>query len=147
MTIGTRIRQARLNKGYSQQEVADRLAISQNKYHKIENNEVKVKAEDLLKIAQELDTDVNELLQDDRHIFNIKHNNHSKSNIQSINDVVMQSEVSLEEVRQLYEQVIQGKDEVLRSKEELIRTKDGQLALLEARITELLAEIKRLRGE
>jgi transcriptional regulator with XRE-family HTH domain len=147
MTIGTRIRQARLNKGYSQQEVADRLTISQNKYHKIENNEVKVKAEDLLRIAQELDTDVNELLKDERNIFNIKYNNHSQSNNQSINGTVVQSEVSLEEVRQLYEQVIQGKDEVLRSKEELIRTKDGQLALLEARIMELLAEIKRLRGE
>jgi hypothetical protein len=52
----------------------------------------------------------------------------------------MQSEVSLEEVRQLYEQIIEGKDE-------LIRSKDTQLEFLGARITELLAEIKRLRGE
>jgi transcriptional regulator with XRE-family HTH domain len=140
MTIGTRIRQARMNKGYSQQEVADRLAISQNKYHKIENNEVKVKAEDLLKIAQELETDVNELLKDERNIFNIRHNNHSHSTNQSVNGTVMQSEVSLEEVRQLYDQVIQGKDE-------LIRSKDTQLELMGARITELLAENKRLRGE
>jgi transcriptional regulator with XRE-family HTH domain len=140
MTIGTRIRQARLNKGYSQQEVADRLTISQNKYHKIENNEVKVKAEDLLRIAQELDTDVNELLKDERNIFHIRHNNHSHSTNQSVNGAVMQSEVSLEEVRQLYEQIIEGKDE-------LIRSKDTQLEFLGARITELLAEIKRLRGE
>jgi len=99
-----------------------------------------VKAEDLLRIAQELETDVNELLKDERNIFNIKYNNHSQSNNQSINGTVVQSEVSLEEVRQLYEQVIQGKDE-------LIRSKDTQLEFLGARITELLAEIKRLRGE
>ncbi|MES2732971.1 MAG: helix-turn-helix transcriptional regulator [Bacteroidota bacterium] len=90
MNIGTRIRQARQTKGYSQQEVADRLAISQNKYHKIENNEVKVKIEDLLKIAKELETDVNELLKDEHTVFNIKYNNHSPSNSQSVNGVVVQ---------------------------------------------------------
>ncbi|MES2732970.1 MAG: hypothetical protein V4714_14560 [Bacteroidota bacterium] len=47
----------------------------------------------------------------------------------------------------MYEKIIQSKDELLQGKDEVIHSKNTQLARLQTLTKELLAEIKRLKGD
>jgi DNA-binding XRE family transcriptional regulator len=54
-TVLSKIKLARFQKGYSQQNIASELDISQNAYHKIENGETKLTLEHFLNICSILD--------------------------------------------------------------------------------------------
>ncbi|EJL73318.1 helix-turn-helix domain-containing protein [Chryseobacterium populi] len=71
-TLGTKLARLRSKKGYSQQEVADKLGISQPAYHKYESDEVKPGLENLFKIAEIYDVEIGELMDDVQNI--ISHN-------------------------------------------------------------------------
>ncbi len=62
MTIGNRLRKARLARGYSQEYVAFQLGITQSGYRKIETDETKLRVDVLLQLAGLLQVDVNRLL-------------------------------------------------------------------------------------
>ena len=62
MEIGDKIRQARLQKGLSQENVADSLHISTTAYGDIERNKSEISVNRLLKICQILDVPVEEFL-------------------------------------------------------------------------------------
>jgi transcriptional regulator with XRE-family HTH domain len=62
MSIGNRIRQARQQRGYSQEYLAEQLDLSQGGYRKIETDEVKLKVDKLLLLADLLKVDVDHLL-------------------------------------------------------------------------------------
>jgi transcriptional regulator with XRE-family HTH domain len=62
MTIGNRLRKARLAKGYSQEYVALQLGITQSGYRKIETDETKLRVDALLQLAELLQVDVTRLL-------------------------------------------------------------------------------------
>ncbi len=62
MSIGNRIRQARQQKGYTQEYLAERLGFTQGGYRKIETDEVKLKVDTLLQLAQLLEVAVSRLL-------------------------------------------------------------------------------------
>jgi transcriptional regulator with XRE-family HTH domain len=57
MTIGKKIRSLRLEKGYSQEYLADVLAVSQKTYSNIENDKSSIKIDALIKIAEEFKID------------------------------------------------------------------------------------------
>ena len=61
MTIGTLIREARKAAGWSQQELVKHAAISQQYLSNIENDHVDVSLRIVLRIAKELDLDLNQL--------------------------------------------------------------------------------------
>jgi transcriptional regulator with XRE-family HTH domain len=133
MSTGTRIRRAREQKGYSQRDMADRLSMSQNNYHKIENDRVKVKADDLLKIAQILDTSVNDLLPDKQVVYNIKpHSNYD----QSINGLIIQRDI-LDKEQKLYEQLLQNKDELLAAQAKLLAQYEAEIGNLKKQLAGL----------
>jgi transcriptional regulator with XRE-family HTH domain len=133
MTIGTRIRKARQQKGHSQRDIAERLDMSQNNYHKIENDQVKVKAEDLLKIAQALETDINELLPSEQVVYNIKsQNNHDHS----INGLIVQHDI-FDKERKMYEQLLQSKDDQLAAQAKLLAQYEAEIARLKKQAGEL----------
>ncbi len=60
--ILTELRQARDAKGYSQEEVADRIGVSQSTYFRLENRKGKMEMECLQQIAAVLDMDLVKLL-------------------------------------------------------------------------------------
>lgn len=62
MSMGTRIRQARNRKGYTQEYVAEALDVSRQAVHKWEKDQSKPDAANLMALAQLLDTTVDQLL-------------------------------------------------------------------------------------
>jgi transcriptional regulator with XRE-family HTH domain len=63
MCIGDYFRRVRVQKGYSQQFMADTLEISQSKFNRIENGRSDILLNDLLEICQLLKINYIELLQ------------------------------------------------------------------------------------
>ena len=57
MTIGNKIRSLRLEKGYSQEYLAEVLEVSQKTYSNIENDKSSIKIDALIKIAEEFKID------------------------------------------------------------------------------------------
>ena len=57
MTIGKKIRSLRLEKGYSQEYLAEVLEVSQKTYSNIENDKSSIKIDALIKIAEEFKID------------------------------------------------------------------------------------------
>lgn len=62
MSMGTRIRQARIRKGYTQEYVADALDVSRQAVHKWEKDQTKPDTINLMALAHLLDTTVDHLL-------------------------------------------------------------------------------------
>ena len=69
MTLGTKLRQLRQNKNWSQQEVAHRLDISQPAYNKWETDQAKPNSNNLLRISEIFETDVYDLLDNTNNDF------------------------------------------------------------------------------
>jgi transcriptional regulator with XRE-family HTH domain len=75
INIGTKIKKVRELRNYTQEYMAERLAMSQVNYSRIERNEVKIKQEKLKDIADILGIDLEALLAfDEKNIFNIMNN-------------------------------------------------------------------------
>lgn len=60
--IRKRLKQTRLEKGYSQDYVGEQLHMSQIAYHKIENGKTQLKVRTLLELARILEVEVSYLL-------------------------------------------------------------------------------------
>ncbi|MDR6920198.1 helix-turn-helix transcriptional regulator [Chryseobacterium sp. 2987] len=80
VSLGTKLARLRKKKGYTQQEVADLLNISQPAYHKWETDLAKPAIENLLKISEVYEIDLNDLLEE-VPTFNITNNECSIQNI------------------------------------------------------------------
>ncbi|WP_343657913.1 helix-turn-helix transcriptional regulator [Chryseobacterium sp.] len=80
VSLGTKLTRLRKKKGYTQQEVADLLKISQPAYHKWETDLAKPAIENLLKLSEVYEIDLNELLEE-VPTFNITNNDCSIQNI------------------------------------------------------------------
>lgn len=71
--IGNKLRQLRINKGYSQEYMAEILAVSQKTYSNMENDKTSITIEVLKKISEEYRVNILELLSDDKVV--VQHNN------------------------------------------------------------------------
>ena len=105
MKIGNKIRQIRTLKGFSQDNMATELGISQKAYSLIENNESNINEEKLNKISKILKVTV-----DDIKNFNsdkiIHQNNHDSSTGYIVENLHQQNQDLLESLKQQYEQRI-----------------------------------------
>jgi transcriptional regulator with XRE-family HTH domain len=63
MSIGDYIRRIRVQKGYSQQFIADALEISQSKFNRIENDQTDISINELFQISEILRVNYIELLE------------------------------------------------------------------------------------
>jgi transcriptional regulator with XRE-family HTH domain len=70
--IGIKLRQLRMNKGYSQEYIAEVLDVSQKTYSNMENDKSSISIEVLKKIAAEYKVDMLELLSDGKVV--VQHN-------------------------------------------------------------------------
>ena len=71
--IGNKLRQLRINKGYSQEYMAEILAVSQKTYSNMENDKTSISIEALKRIAEEYRVDILKLLSDEKIV--VQHNN------------------------------------------------------------------------
>ena len=127
MSIGTRIRQVREKRGFTQKFMADALQMSQANYHKTESGKNnKIDAYLLIKIARLLGVNTNQLLPDDEL---------------PEPETPEMAFPSLQEVREqlkIYKQIFEIQEEFLMDKEKI-----NQLLL--EKVAHLEAEIARLR--
>lgn len=116
LEVGHKIRAARLIKDISQDYVADKLGISQPAYSKIESNETKLDFEKVEEIASILGVDVNDMLNFDKaNVFN--HCNQSGT-FSGVNNTFT---FTGEELRLVYEKLIEEKDKRIHFLEEKIK--------------------------
>lgn len=113
------IRKIRLIKGFSQQNMADELNLSQRHYGRIEAGDVDIAYSLLCKIADVLGVKVNSFIElSEANIFS-NYNQQQKDghfNRYNFTDV--------ENVTKLYERLIKDKDELIKSYKLLIELKD-----------------------
>ncbi|WP_028609425.1 helix-turn-helix domain-containing protein [Paenibacillus harenae] len=62
MSLGTRIKQLRIDRGFTQQDIAKRLEMGRSNFGHIENDRVIPSSEDLQKLADILNTTTDQLL-------------------------------------------------------------------------------------
>ena len=67
--IRERIRAIRIEKGYSQDYMADMLKISQNAYHKLEKGHTRIHLEKFINIAEILEIEFSELLKGSDYVY------------------------------------------------------------------------------
>ena len=70
--IGNKLRQLRINKGYSQEYMAEILAVSQKTYSNMENDKTSISIEALKRIAEEYRVDILKLLSDEKIVVQHK---------------------------------------------------------------------------
>ena len=67
--IRERIKRIRLEKGYSQDYMADMLNISQNAYHKLERGHSRINLQKFIEIARILEIETSELINGPEHVY------------------------------------------------------------------------------
>ena len=86
MSLGEKLKQARLTKNFSQEYMAEVLQISQKTYSNFENNKTKPDFSQIEEISKILETSILEFLTDNSFQFNT-HNNEGRNNGFVINNV------------------------------------------------------------
>lgn len=114
MKLGTRIKQLREIRGFSQQVVADHLGMTQANYHKLESDKSDIRLEYLEQLAEFYKVSLVELIASERGIMHIENNNHIQ------NGVVMGDP-------ELIQSLLSAKDELLKLKDEKIAWLEQQL--------------------
>ena len=102
--VGDRIKRIREERNYTQQYLASKLNVTQKAYSKIETGETKLSVDNLLRIAEVLETSINNILETDGSAV---YNNFSTHNGEGI---VIHKTTS-DKVSELYEKIISAKDE------------------------------------
>ena len=107
--LGERIKHLREQRNYSQEYLASKLNISQRAYSKMETGQTKLSVDSLFKIAETLETSINNILgMDGNNVFN------NSFTITTGDGMVINKSAS-EKVHELYESLIKSKDaEILR---------------------------------
>ena len=117
--FGERIKSVREKVGYSQDYVASELGMSQKAYSKLENNEIQIKGEVLVKLAEIFKSDILELIPQEAVL-----NYNNIHNCQTGNGVVYNNGEKLEE---LYKKLLDAKDQQIESLKQIIESKDEQV--------------------
>lgn len=104
--IAYKIKKARINKGFSQEDIAAKLNVSQSAYAKIENGITKLDIERLLDIVKILEMDIQDLL----NVENVKNNYYTNNEIKNSPAFVENFNIGIKEA---YEITIKNlKDEI-----------------------------------
>jgi transcriptional regulator with XRE-family HTH domain len=67
--IRDRIKKIRIEKGYSQEYMADRLNISQNAYHKLEREHTRINLQKFIDISKILEIEISELINGPEYVY------------------------------------------------------------------------------
>jgi transcriptional regulator with XRE-family HTH domain len=122
MVIGDKLRKLRIGKGYSQEYLAEVLAVSQKTYSNMENNKSSISIKTLKKIAEEYKIDLIELLSDDRVIVQ----NNSSRESSTFQGGIIINHMSEELLNQMKERIEELK-ETISEKNKLIEFLEKRL--------------------
>jgi transcriptional regulator with XRE-family HTH domain len=106
---GQKLRLLREYRNYSQEYIAEKLGITQNAYSRIENNQTRLTAERLEKLAMILNISLMELLSEKEPIIQFADTSPAGTSTPPVRDEHWKE--MMESTRQLYGQVIVSKDE------------------------------------
>lgn len=115
--LGTRIKNLREERNYSQDYLAQKLGITQKAYSKIETNQTRLSVDNLFKIAEALETSINKILDNDGSTI---YNNYSTHNGEGI---VIHKTTS-EKILELYEKLLKSKEDEISALKELLKAKN-----------------------
>jgi len=114
------IKKHRKKKGYSHENMANELNISQVAYSKLEKSETKLTVERLYKLADILETTVTELLSEQtENEFNQTNNDSAIGYQQQIENLYQEDKEKTEKIMQMYELRLQDKDKLITQLEKL----------------------------
>lgn len=116
---GYKIKKMRELRNYTQSYVAERLGLSQSNYARIENNSISIGEERLKKLAEILETTVENIAGfDEQVIFSINHN----TNFNAIQNLSSQQNYLInEELKKMYDEKIQLLQDKVKLLEEHIK--------------------------
>ncbi len=121
--IGNKIRKLRMNKGYSQEYMADVLEISTKTYSNMENDKSTISLETLHKLAQELEVDVLGLVSDSKIV--IQNNTATENSSHNFNGIV---------VNHLSEELLVQFKERIDDLKKMLEEKDNQITFLKEQL-------------
>ncbi|RQO32643.1 transcriptional regulator [Taibaiella sp. KBW10] len=111
--IGSRIKRLREDKDYSQDYLAQRLGITQKAYSKIETNQTRLSVDNLLKIADVLETSINKILDvDGGTVYNNYSTHHGEG-------IVIHKTTS-DKIIELYDKLLKAKDDEIEALKKLL---------------------------
>ena len=102
--FGNKLRQLRLDKGYSQEYMAELLEVSQKTYSNIENNKSPISVERLLKVIHEYQIDASVFLTEKSKLVSLQSNteNHKKNTITFLSEeLILQLKERIEEYKMI----------------------------------------------
>ncbi|MCL2313114.1 MAG: helix-turn-helix domain-containing protein [Firmicutes bacterium] len=110
-TLGTKLLKLRREANLSQTEIADFLGVSQNAYNRWESDKCKPQADNLLKISQYYQINVQELL-DDNEKINVSSNEISGGNNFFANNIPSINTVNIQPSTEIIEKVLQTQEQI-----------------------------------
>ncbi len=124
INIGNKLRKLRMEKGYSQEYLAEVLAVSQKTYSNMENDKSSISIDTLKKIAEEYKIDMIELLSDDKVIIQ----NNSSRESSTFQGGIIINHISEELLNQMKERIEDLKQSIVD------KNKQIEILLLEKRL-------------
>lgn len=120
-TIGKRIRKYREERGFSQEELAEKLHISRSTYQRIENGETNSWVNHIENICTSLDVNMDEILKPEEGYMQVNNNNESTNDNGSgvIQNQTINYNASEKLIEQYEERIKELKEQVQELKEEL----------------------------
>lgn len=131
-TLGTKLTKLRRNKGYSQEQVADILDISQPAYGKYENDATKPGIDMLLKLCEIYEIDLNELFEDSLNNMTVSGNQFEGSNMVANHQHVINMHSP-----ELIENIMTNQENLIKSHENITQLMVSQNRLIEVLIEKL----------
>ena len=125
LSIGIKLRKLRNSKGYTQDYMAEKLKVSQKTYSNMENEKATISLETLKKIAEELDTDLIELISDSKVVIQYNTTNDTSTAFNGVVNNAISEDL-----------IIQFKERIEDLKNQL-KTKDDLIELLKNNFSNL----------
>lgn len=118
-----KIKEYRKKKGFSHENMADELNISQAAYSKIEKNETKLTVDRLYQIAEILETPVYDLLDvTPNNIYNQQNFYDTSIGHQEVQNLYQENKDKTEKIENLYEERLKDKDKMIEQLQSVINT-------------------------
>ncbi len=118
-----KIKEYRKKKGFSHENMAEELHISQAAYSKIEKNETKLTVDRLYQIADILEAPVYELLDaNPNNIYNQQNFYDTSVGYQDIQNLYQENKDKTEKIESLYEERLKDKDKMIQQLQDIITT-------------------------